>query len=55
MNQPSLLTALEPIDPRTLVDRIPGVDAPCICQPDRPLNPDCGWPMCGWKTHLRED
>jgi hypothetical protein len=51
--QPSLLTALEPIDPRTLVDRIPGCDAPCICEPTR--KDDCGWPFCGWKTHMRDE
>ena len=35
-----------PIDTRTQVDRLPGIDAPCHCGRDRcrwPLDPDC-WP-----------
>jgi hypothetical protein len=40
--QPSLLTLLEPIDPTTLVERMPGVDAPC----PRELADRCGYPFC---------
>jgi hypothetical protein len=47
VKQESLLTALEPINPRGFVTRMPGIDAPCICQ-RRP----CGWPFCFWNHHL---
>jgi hypothetical protein len=50
--QPSLLTLLDPINPRTIIDRIPGLDAPCICNPDR--KESCGFPFCNWSQHLPE-
>lgn len=32
----------QPVDTRTLVDRIPGTaDAPCLCGRD-----ECAWPWC---------
>jgi hypothetical protein len=50
--QPSLLTLLDPINPQTIIDRIPGLDAPCICNPDCPRQ--CGFPFCTWNQHLPE-
>lgn len=52
VNQPSLLTALEPIDPREFVERVPGIDAPCICDPER--RNSCLWPWCNWKAATDE-
>lgn len=43
--QRSLLDALEPINPHGFVDRIPGIDAPCLCEEGRQAS--CGWPFCG--------
>lgn len=47
--QRSLLDQLEPIDPYDLTDRIPGIDAPCICHTGYPAT--CGWPYCLWPSH----
>jgi hypothetical protein len=41
--QRSLLEALEPINPHHQVNRIPGIDAPCMCAWDRDM---CLWPFC---------
>lgn len=41
--QRSLLDALTPIDPSTLVDRLPGIDAVC---PDGKTETSCRWPYC---------
>jgi hypothetical protein len=40
------LEALEPINPKGFVTRIPGIDAPCICR-QRP----CLWPFCRWNAN----
>jgi hypothetical protein len=36
----------QPIDPRDQVTRLPGVDAPCLCE-EPPQ--DCMYPFCNWK------
>ena len=44
--QTPLFAALyyERVDTTTQVDRLPGVDAPCLWK----LREPCGWPMCPW-------
>jgi hypothetical protein len=41
--QPSLLTLLDPINPRTQIDRIAGIDAPC---PQGKRESECQHPFC---------
>ena len=43
MTDRTLFDKLEPIDPRTLVTRIPGIDA--VCEAGKG-ELDCRWPYC---------
>jgi hypothetical protein len=44
------LGLLEPIDASSQLDRLPGVDAPCLCR-DEP----CRFPFCPWKDHQEQE
>jgi hypothetical protein len=43
MTQPSLLTLLDPLNPRTQINRIAGIDAPC---PQGKRESECQHPFC---------
>jgi hypothetical protein len=48
------LEPTEHINPRTIVELMPGTDAVCMCGYGLPnaFQLECLWPFCGWKDHL---